>query len=100
MRKEKTPRLVNREDIQGIIASGYDHLDYSRFVFLEIKNLVATRKWLAGIVPRITNARHPGNDKSGVALNVAFSLKGLEKLVPNRIQDFPHEFERGMNTND
>ncbi|MGO9604397.1 MAG: Dyp-type peroxidase [Candidatus Binataceae bacterium] len=100
MRREETPERVNREDIQGIVASGYDHLDYSRFVFLEIKDPDATRKWLASIVPKITNALHPGDNKPGVSLNLAFSFKGLEKLVPDRLQEeeFPHEFIRGMNT--
>jgi len=91
--------VVNREDIQGIVASGYDHLDYSRFVFLAIKDPDATRKWLAGIVPQITNARHPGDNKAGLCLNLAFSSKGLKKLVPD-LKDFPHEFERGMNGED
>jgi len=95
-----TPRVVNREDIQGIVASGYDHLDYSRFVFLEIKDPGATRKWLTSIVPLITNARHPGDNKAGFCLNLAFSLKGLEKLVPALLQGFPHEFDRGMKTDD
>ena len=95
----KTRELVNREDIQGIVASGYDHLDYSRFVFLEIKDPNATRKWLASILPRITNARHPGDNKPTMCLNLAFGLQGLEKLVPYRLrkQEFPHEFIRGMN---
>jgi Dyp-type peroxidase family len=91
-----TPRVVDREDIQGIVASGYDHLDYSRFVFLKIKNVGATRKWLADIIPQITNARHPGDNKAKACLNLAFSLKGLEKLVPTLLKDFPHEFDRGM----
>jgi Dyp-type peroxidase family len=99
MNIEKTERPVNRKDIQGIVASGYDHLDYSRFVFLEIKDPAATKKWLDGIVPLITNARHPGDDKPRFSLNLAFGLKGLEKLVPDRLKEkeFPHEFIRGMN---
>jgi Dyp-type peroxidase family len=95
-----TPRVVNREDIQGIVASGYDHLDYSRFMFLEITNPNATRQWLKSIIPLITNARHPGDNKAGACLNLAFSLMGLEKLVPALLQGFPHEFERGMKTDD
>jgi len=94
---------VNRGDIQGIIASGYDHLDYSRFVFLEIKNIDTTRKWLASILPLVTNARHPGDDKPRGSLNLAFGLKGLKKLLPTRFdedEEFPHEFVRGMNTDD
>jgi Dyp-type peroxidase family len=99
--KKKTQRVVNREDIQGIVASGYDHLHYSRFVFLGIKDLVAARKWLAGIVDWIRNARHPGDNKPGSSLNLAFSSKGLDKLVPGkRLKDFPHEFDRGLNTHE
>jgi Dyp-type peroxidase family len=95
------PIAMDRVDIQGIVASGYDHLDYSSFVLLAIIDVDATRKWLASIVPLITNARHPGDDKPGVSLNLAFSFKGLGKLVPdNRLKDFSHEFERGMNTPD
>lgn len=98
--KEKTQDLVNRHDIQGIVASGYDHLDWARFVFLEIKDPDATRTWLANIVSRITNARHPEGNKHGVSLNLAFSWDGLKKLAPDRLEDFPHEFVRGMNTPD
>ena len=90
------PTVVDREDIQGIVASGYDHLDHSRFIFLAIKDLDATRKWLAGIVPRITNARHPGDNKARFCLNLAFSSKALKQLAPG-LKGFPHEFERGMN---
>jgi Dyp-type peroxidase family len=96
-------RPVNRGDIQGIVASGYDHLDYSRFVFLEITNVDATRKWLADILPMITNARHPGDNKAQSALNLAFGLKGLKQLLPigfNDEEEFPHEFTRGMNDHD
>jgi deferrochelatase/peroxidase EfeB len=97
----KGPKPVDREDIQGIVASGYEHLNYSSFVFLEIKDIDETRKWLASIFPRITNARHPGDDKPGCSLNLAFGLKGLQKLVPNdRLKDIPHEFDRGMNNDD
>jgi deferrochelatase/peroxidase EfeB len=98
---DKPPRPVNRKDIQGILASGYDHLDYSRFVFLEIKDPDATRKWLASIVPWITNALHPGDHKPRGSLNLAFGLMGLQKLVPDGLpkEEWPHEFIRGMNDN-
>jgi Dyp-type peroxidase family len=95
-----TSRPVNRGDIQGIVASGYDHLDHTRFVFLKIKNTDATRKWLADILPLITNARHPGDNKPHFSLNLAFGLNGLKKLLPDTLQvkeEFPQEFVRGMN---
>lgn len=98
-----TSRPVSREDIQGIVASGYDHLDYSRFVFLEVKDPDATRKWLASIVPLITNALHPGDNKPQFSFNLAFGLKGLEKMLPlsfDKDKEFPHEFVRGMDDAD
>ena len=64
MKKEKTPSVVNRHDIQGIVASGYDHLDCSRFVILEIKDADATRSWLGRIAGLIRNALHPGDNKT------------------------------------
>jgi len=91
---------MDREDIQGIVASGYKHLDYARFVFLEIIDPVATRTWLDDIVNLVTSARHPGDNKLGTSLNVAFSSEGLEALIPNRLKGFPHEFVRGMSTYD
>lgn len=101
MRKERTPRLVNRKDIQGLIASGYDHLNYARFVFLEIINREGARNWLAKIVDLVTNAEYPETSKPKTCLNVALSWEGLKQLgVSHLTQDFPHEFIGGMNRRD
>ncbi len=92
---------VNRKDIQGILASGYDHLSYVRFVFLKIVDTDKARKWLSVITPLITNAQYPETHKPGACLNFAVSWKGLEKLgVDGLLEDCPHEFVRGMNTDE
>lgn len=88
---------VNRKDIQGIIASGYDHLSYARFVFLKIADPDAARKWLSDIVALITTAQYPETHKPGACLHFAVSWKGLDTLgVASLLQDCPHEFSRGM----
>jgi Dyp-type peroxidase family len=90
---------VNRRDIQGILASGYDHLSYARFVFLKIVDPDAARNWLSAITTLITTAQYPETHKPGACLNFAVSWKGLEKLgVSKLLKDCPNEFVRGMNT--
>lgn len=100
-RKGQSQNQVNRKDIQGIVASGYDHLDYVRYLFLKIVDPVPTRKWLDSIVSLITNAEYPESKKLNTCLNVAFSWKGLESLeITTKVQNFPHEYMRGMYDSD
>jgi Dyp-type peroxidase family len=97
----KNTKPVNRKDIQGIVASGYDHLDHARFVFLKIFDRKAAKHWLSNIVEQITTAEHPGDHKSDSCLNLAVSWQGLHELgVSELIRDFPHEFVKGMNRDD
>lgn len=94
----KKAKPVNREDIQGIVASGYDHLDHARFVFLKIVNREAAKHWLSNILEQITTAEYPGDHKSDSCLNLAVSWPGLRELgVSELVHDFPHEFVEGMN---
>ena len=92
------PMRVNRKDIQGIVASGYDHLGHARFVFITIDDRIRAKKWLSRIVDQITTAKHPGDNKSDSCFNFAISWQGLNELgVSELIQGFPHEFVDGMN---
>jgi Dyp-type peroxidase family len=90
---------VDRADIQGIVASGYDHLNHARFVFLTIINARIAQDWLTTLIDRVTAAKHPGDHKAKTCLNIAFTWKGLIELTLSKelIQDFPHEFVAGMN---
>ena len=90
---------VNRKDIQGILASGYDHLSFVRYLFLKIENANKARNWLSDITSLITNAQYPETHKPGACLNFAVSWKGLKKLgVADLLEDCPNEFVRGMDT--
>ncbi|MGO9450126.1 MAG: Dyp-type peroxidase [Candidatus Binataceae bacterium] len=92
------PESIDRADIQGIVASGYDHLDYACFVFLEITDRHEAQDWLRSIVAAITTAVYP-ESKSASCVNLALTWKGLIELgIPKEpVQNFPHEFVAGMN---
>src|ERR1700693_716560 len=98
--KVTTKKEIECHDIQGIVASGYDHLDFVRFVFLEIDNRrsIEAREWLKYVIPKITKAVHPGKDKPSTCFNLALSWQGILGLgIPaSLIHDFPHEFVAGM----
>jgi Dyp-type peroxidase family len=93
------PDTVERKDIQGIVASGYDHLDHARFVLLTIVHSRKAQDWLGTLLSRVTTAVHPEDNKARQCLNIALTWKGLIELgLPtNLIRDFPHEFVAGMN---
>src|SRR5260370_40938717 len=91
---------VIRSDIQGMVASGYDHLDYVRYVFRHISDSdgAPARNRVRSVVDRVTTAKHPGQHKSGNCLNIALTYKGIGALGfrPDSIAGFSHEFVGGM----
>jgi len=91
-------RHVDRHDIQGIIASGYDHLNCARFILLRIEKPETAKRWLTGIARLVTCAEHPGGNKPRNCLNLAVTWKGLCALgVGQMLGDISHEFVAGMN---
>ncbi len=93
------PDTVERKEIQGIVASGYDHLNHARFVLLTIVHPTRAQAWLGRLLTRVTTAVHPEDNKAKHCLNIALTWKGLMKLglPPDLIGNFPHEFVAGMN---
>lgn len=89
---------IDPEDIQGLVASGYDHLNCTRFLFLEIIDADLARAWLKRVMRLVTNAVHPGRNKSNTCFNLAFSWKGLQQLGidENLVDGFSREFRCGM----
>src|SRR5438128_4257990 len=86
--------MLELKQIQGIVVSGYKNLCFSQFTFLEIKDVRGAKQWLANILPLVTTASGKPDD---VALNIAFSRRGLECLgLSKAIAGFPREFEEGM----
>jgi Dyp-type peroxidase family len=92
------------KDIQGLILSGYGHLDYSTFVFLRIRRRHGARRLVDRFMPSITGAgpwnRRPdgAKDKPRVIANLAISYLGCRELglPPETLNSFTREFVQGM----
>jgi Dyp-type peroxidase family len=84
-----------REDIQGLLASGYGHLPHAAYLLFTIDDAAAAAGWLAQLADTITSARARQAHRS---FNVAFSAAGLVKLgLSEAVQgSFPLEFTGGM----
>ena len=90
---------VDRKDIQGMLASGYNHLNCARFLFLRVIDRVKARAWLANVIDKVTTAEYPGKHKAANSLNLALTFKGIEAMGIASDPDycgFSHEFESGM----
>ncbi|MBV8773800.1 MAG: hypothetical protein JO166_15955, partial [Deltaproteobacteria bacterium] len=92
---------VERADVQGIIASGYNYLNHARFFLLRIKDKDSARRWLHDIViPQVSNAAHLNSGASQQQphhLNIAFTYTGLQKLgIAVAVDNFSEEFRLGM----
>ncbi|MGH2413215.1 MAG: hypothetical protein ACRDEA_05905, partial [Microcystaceae cyanobacterium] len=93
-----------REDIQGIILSGYGHLYQTSYLFLRIQDAARAKTWLQTILPEISTAkpwtqRPDGTkEKPESTLNIAFTYQGLKALnLPQYTLDtFSREFIEGM----
>ena len=99
-------------DIQGIIFSGYRHLNFARYVFLRIEDARQARLWLQKIVPRIATAApwpvaggsrtgsRVGRVKPNSALHLAFTCAGMKTLgAPDEVLlSFTPEFISGIAT--
>jgi Dyp-type peroxidase family len=90
-------QALDRSDIQGLVASGYDHLLAARYAFFRVADAGRARAWLNNLLPQVTNAVHPGSHKGATHLNVAFTWNGLVALSErDLIKGFPYEFVAGM----
>jgi hypothetical protein len=102
----QTGRLAEEilADIQGFITSGYGHLSYAAYLFVQFQDAVLARQWLGRVAPAIMSARSWPIGAGGkkvkppVALNIAFSADGLSAigLPPEVLDTFPIEFQEGI----
>jgi Dyp-type peroxidase family len=87
------------KDIQGMIVSGYGHLCYSQYLFLEIEDAAKVKAWLRSLLNRqqITSSDW-GNTKPPIAVNLAVSYSGIQKLGGSQdlLHSFAQEFIEGM----
>ncbi|WP_339868141.1 Dyp-type peroxidase [uncultured Algoriphagus sp.] len=92
--------MLELENIQGYLIRGYAHMLYSRFVYMQISDAEAFKKWLSKSWQDMTSARHI-HDKSKISpthLNIAFTHDGLAKLGLHKenLDAFSREFRQGM----
>ena len=94
---------LQTSDMQGIIVSGYGHLYFSCYLFLETNDPEKARQWLAILAETTTTANWSGDsdgvtDKPECALNIAFTALGLSAigLRDESLNTFPQEFREGM----
>ncbi len=90
------------EDIQGYIIRGYANMNYSRYCFLQIKDIGKAKKWINEITDDLTVSTNIANksDLSSTNLNIAFTASGLSALGMNleNVNAFSREFREGMLT--
>ena len=86
---------AERDDIQGIVASGYGHLPHAAYLLFAIDEPVAAGDWLARLADTVTTAHGRVQRR---ALGVALTATGLAALgLPERIREgFALEFTTGM----
>jgi Dyp-type peroxidase family len=84
-------------DIQGLVSRGYPDLKAATYVLLQVDDPADARSWLGDLADRVSPA--PANPPD-VALNVALSPSGLQKLgLPSDVlNQFSDEFTAGMTT--
>ena len=94
----------DREDIQGILLSGFGHLYYTYYLLLTVTDAVAAKNWLKRTLPAVTTAGRWPQDANGktikpdLTLNLALTHDGLRTLwlVDKALSTFPREFIEGM----
>jgi Dyp-type peroxidase family len=93
-----------KADIQGFITSGFGHLAYGAYLFVEVRERARAQQWLQQLLQHITTSEswrlHPGEPKQKPTrtLNVAFTYAGLSALGMSSaaLCTFPAEFRVGM----
>jgi Dyp-type peroxidase family len=87
--------LIERDDVQGLVASGYGHLPHATYLLLTVEQPAAARAWLGEIAREVTTAT---GKSDGPAINVAITAAGLRNLgLPEEVlAGFSREFTGGM----
>lgn len=93
---------LERDDIQGIILSGYVHLPWSAFMLLTLDpaQSAGARGWLSGIAAEVTTAVKPKPPPPPLNVNVALTKTGLAHLGLDdaTLNTFAVPFIDGMNS--
>lgn len=85
---------LERDDIQGLLASGYGHLRAARYLLLAIDEPALAGAWLGRLADQLTTCRER---LRGAAINVALTTSGLAKLgLAPELGRFSDRFLDGM----
>ena len=86
---------LRRQDAQGLLVSGYARMHRAKYVLLQVTDRDRARRWLDGLLPRITTSVRPTERRS---LNIAFTAAGLGELgiAEADLRTFPVPFREGM----
>ena len=107
MKTQMQTHAADRDDIQGLLQSGYGHHTEACFLLLRIKDREAARTWLltAPVTSAAMSERPCGTNASAqaeslpeIVLQVALSSEGLRalELADDIIEGFAAEFVSGM----
>ncbi|MFL6208912.1 MAG: Dyp-type peroxidase [Pyrinomonadaceae bacterium] len=88
---------LERQDIQGLVMSGYAHLSCVCYLLLRVADAAGARRWLAQLAAEVTTAE---GKQEGTSLNVAFTHRGLARLgfTSETLATFSRPFREGMAT--
>lgn len=89
--------MLETEDIQGMILSGYASHRFAIYLFLTIRDNVNLNRWLAGLSARVTGAGNFDRHRN-TSMNIAFTYKGFVRLGlgEGTLTTFPLEFIEDM----
>lgn len=95
---------ADRRDIQGLVTTGFGHLDQACILLLDVRERARGKAWLKGILPRVTTAAPWPKDADGNKVrprrtcNLALASPALEVLgLPAEARNsLPAELVVGM----
>src|SRR6185312_9373045 len=99
MKHQGQTHAVDRDDIQGLLRSGYGHHLEACFLLLRIRDREAARAWLVGApVTSAAMVERPAGPLPETVLQLALSSEGLRALgvADDIIEGFAEEFVSGM----
>jgi Dyp-type peroxidase family len=89
--------MLETNDIQGLVLSGYASHPFAAYMFLSVRDKADVRGWLAQVNQRITGAGNFDRRRTN-STNIALTFKGFERFGLNKatLLTFPLEFMEGM----
>jgi len=89
--------MLETDDIQGLVLSGYASQRYAAYLFLTIRDMADPNPWLVSMSSQVTGAANFDRNRK-TSINIAFTYKGLVRLGLGQrtLATFPLEFMEDM----